>query len=126
MRKILRALMLLAFVTPLLASSHGCSTRQRRNRNIRQVPPPKNVTPVIEEQGDNLQVTADGANDTEGLAVICAMAPMKRLGDWMRPAREFPICAGLMAQSGPVELGAGDEGAALHGDLRDLLVAGVA
>jgi hypothetical protein len=65
MRKILCALVLLAFATPLLASDPMAGTWALNSAKTKYTTgtPPKSVTLVIEEQGDNLQVTVTGTND---------------------------------------------------------------
>jgi hypothetical protein len=64
MRKILCALVLLAFATPLLASDPFVGTWNFNPAKTKYTAgtAPKNVTLVIEEQGANLHVTANGMN----------------------------------------------------------------
>jgi hypothetical protein len=64
MRKILCALALLAYATPLLAQDPlvGTWTLDSRKTKYTTGTPAKNVTLVIEEQGPNLVVTATGTN----------------------------------------------------------------
>jgi hypothetical protein len=64
MRKILCALVLLAFATPLLASDPMAGTWALNSAKTKYTTgtPPTSLTIVIEDQGDNLQVTATGTN----------------------------------------------------------------
>jgi hypothetical protein len=63
MRKIMYALVLLAFATPLFASDPFIGTWKLNSQKTKYATgaPPKELTAVIEEQGANLQVTATGA-----------------------------------------------------------------
>ncbi len=64
MRKILCALALLAFATPLLAKDPFAGTWTLNSAKTKYTTgtPPKTVTLVIEEQGANLLVSATGTN----------------------------------------------------------------
>jgi hypothetical protein len=79
MRKILCGLVLLAFATPLLASSPFAGTWVLNPAKTKYTTgtPPKNVTLVIVEQGDNLQVTADGTNGDGSPISVKYTVPIK-------------------------------------------------
>lgn len=79
MRKILCALVLLAFATPVLASDPfvGTWTLNSAKTKYTTGAPPKNVTLVIEEQGANLQVTATGMNDNGSAISVKYTVPIK-------------------------------------------------
>lgn len=72
MRKMFCTLVLLALATPLLASdpSTGTWTLNAAKTKYTTGAPPKNITIVVEEQGTNLMVTANGsAGDGSPVAV---------------------------------------------------------
>lgn len=79
MRKIFCMLVLLAFATPLLASDPfvGTWTLNSAKTKYTAGSPPKNVTIVIEEQGDNLQVTATGTNSDDSSISVKYTVPVK-------------------------------------------------
>jgi hypothetical protein len=79
MRKIFCMLVLLAFATPLLASDSfvGTWTLNSAKTKYTAGSPPKNVTIVIEEQGDNLQVTATGTNSDGSPISVKYTVPVK-------------------------------------------------
>lgn len=65
MRKIMYALVLLAFATPLFASDPFTGTWKLNPDKTKYTTgaPPKELTAVIEQQGANIQVTATGTYD---------------------------------------------------------------
>ena len=72
MRKFLCALVLLTLATPLLASDPFAGTWTLNSAKTKYTTgtPPQNVTIVIEDQGANLQVTANGtAGDGSPISV---------------------------------------------------------
>jgi len=79
MRKILCALVLLAFATPLLASDPFAGTWTLNSAKTKYTAgtPPKSVTLVIEEQGANLQVTATGTADDGSPISVKYTIPIK-------------------------------------------------
>src|ERR1700732_4595211 len=79
MRKILCALVLMAFATPLLASDPfvGTWTLNPEKTKYTAGAPPKNVTLVIEEQGNNLQITATGKSDDGKPIAVKYTVPLK-------------------------------------------------
>jgi len=79
MRKILCALALLAFATPLLAKDPfaGTWTLNPAKAEYTIGTSAKNVTLVIEEQGPNLQVTATGENSDGSPISVKYMVPIK-------------------------------------------------
>ena len=79
MRKILCAVVLLAFATPLFADNPfvGTWTRNSTKSMYTTGAQPKNVTIVIEEQGDNLQVTATGTGPDGAPVSVKYTVPVK-------------------------------------------------
>lgn len=79
MRKMLCALVLLAFATPLLASDPFAGTWTLNSEKTKYTAgsAPKNVTLVIEEQGANLQVTANGTTADGSPISVKYMVPAK-------------------------------------------------
>lgn len=80
MRKILCALVLLAFATPLLAADNpfvGTWTRNAAKSKYTTGAQPKSVTIVIEQQGDNLQVTATGTGSDGTPVSVKYTVPIK-------------------------------------------------
>ncbi len=79
MRKILCALVFLAFATPLLASDPfvGTWTLNSAKTKYTAGTPPKNVTLVIEEQGTDLQVTATGTTGAGSPISVKYTIPIK-------------------------------------------------
>jgi hypothetical protein len=79
MRKIFCTLVLLAFATPLLASNPfaGTWTLNPAKAKYTTGSPPKSVTLVIEEQGDNLQVTVNGTNNDGSPISLKYTVPIK-------------------------------------------------
>jgi hypothetical protein len=79
MRKILCALVLLAFATPLLASDPfvGTWTLNSAKTKYTTGTAPKNVTLVIEEQAANLQVTGTGTTGDGSPLSVKYTVPIK-------------------------------------------------
>ncbi|MBB5317295.1 hypothetical protein [Tunturibacter empetritectus] len=79
MRKILCALALLAFATPLLASDPfvGTWTLNSAKTKYTTGTAPKNVTLVIEEQGASLQVTGTGTTGDGSPISVKYTVPVK-------------------------------------------------
>jgi hypothetical protein len=79
MRKILCALALLTFATPLLASDPFAGTWTLNPAKTKYTigTAPKNVTLVIEEQGANLQVTGNGTTGDGSPISVKYMVPIK-------------------------------------------------
>lgn len=79
MRKILYALLLFALATPVLANDPFAGTWKLNSEKTKYKTgtPPKEVTVVMDEQGDNLQVTVTGTYDDGSPLSVKYSVPVK-------------------------------------------------
>ncbi len=80
MRKILYALVLFALATPVLASDSFAGTWKLNSEKTKYKvgAPPKEVTVVMDEQGDKLQVTVTGTYEDGSPLSVKYSVPVKR------------------------------------------------